>query len=122
MGLPVGDVLFVEYDLPPSGAEKSRYQVEDGRLPCPVGSDEADKLSFPNVEIESIDGGKTTEVFSQAFDSKRSAASFLALRIRSGRLTTPSRKKKMMRSSMAAKTNGSYSLRPPATSGTIVRM
>src|SRR5947208_1780164 len=52
-------------DLARVGSEKPREQVEDGGLPGPVGSDEADHLAVGHGQVEPLHGEEASEALGE---------------------------------------------------------
>src|SRR5437867_5188469 len=56
---------LAEPDLARVGSEKPREQVEDGGLPGPVGSDEADHLAVGHGQVEALHGEEASEALGE---------------------------------------------------------
>src|SRR5256885_10711405 len=67
---------LAEPDLARVGSEKPREQVEDGGLPGPVGSDEADHLAVGHGQVEALHGEDASERKSTRLNSSHLVISY----------------------------------------------
>jgi hypothetical protein len=63
----VGGISAVEKDLAAIRADEADDHVEGGGLPGPVGSEEADDLTFLDLNIDTVHDGATIIHFLEAF-------------------------------------------------------
>src|SRR5438034_5619180 len=65
MRFEVSNSLSVEGDGPRCGWQKTAQQVEPGRLPTPIRTNQTDDLSLPDGNVDTVDGCQSTEVLGE---------------------------------------------------------
>jgi hypothetical protein len=61
MDVQFRDVLALKRDATGRGANRPGYQIEQGRLPCPIGTDDGVQLTGMEVQGNTVNGREATK-------------------------------------------------------------